>query len=295
MSTTFFDEKIKPEDIPQEDKLINNKLGTKLANLISKELGVKKSNIIDFDLCLYDCQDSTLLGIDQEFVSSGRLDNLASSLVGLHALINDTKNIEYQTSINFLAMFDNEEIGSTSYQGADGQFFGNNLERIFLTTDRNNSQEKNSNFNFNGDEFMACCSRSLVISADMAHGSHPNYQEKHQNEHRPYFHEGIVIKINPNMRYATDSEGSSIIKEVARRAEVPVQEFIIRQDSPCGSTIGPIIAGKLGIKTIDIGIPQFAMHSIRELCGVCDLEYYRRFFEEFYSGYEKCVGDLILH
>lgn len=290
MSTTFFDEKINQEDIPEEEKLINKKLGSKLANLISKELNVKKSNIIDFDLCLYDCHESTLLGIDQEFVSSGRLDNLASSLCGLHALINDCKNLQEQTSINFIAMFDNEEIGSLSYQGADSEFFGRNLERIFMTTDKK-SEEKN----YNGDEFMACCSRSFVISADMAHGSHPNYPEKHQNEHRPMFHAGIVIKVNPNMRYATDSEGSSILKEIGKRADVPIQEFIVRQDSPCGSTIGPIIAGKLGLKTIDIGIPQFAMHSIRELCGVVDLEYYRRFFEEFYSGYEKCVGDLIMH
>lgn len=295
MSTTFFDsedEALKEEkankSISEEEKIVNKKLGIKLSNLIARELNIKKKEIYDFDLCLYDCQQSSSLGIDQEFVSSGRLDNLGSSLVCLHALLNDSQNIDNQSSVNFIALFDNEEVGSLSFQGADSEFFGKNLERIFKTIEKK-SEEKNAS----EDDFLACCARSFVLSADMAHAFNPNYPEKYQSDHRPAIHGGITIKINPQSRYSTDSEGSSILKEIANKAKVPYQEFIVRQDSPCGTTIGPIIAGKLGIKTADIGIPQFAMHSIREMCGVCDLEYYRKFFEGFFKDYESCVGDLI--
>jgi aspartyl aminopeptidase len=100
-------------------------------------------------------------------------------------------------------------------------------------------------------------------------------------------HGGITIKINPNTRYATDSEGAALLKEIGKKGNIPVQEFIVKQDSPCGTTIGPIISGKLGIKTADIGVPQFAMHSIREMCGVVDIYHYRRFFEEFFDSYEE--------
>lgn len=294
MSTTFFDSNIEKEEnstsknLTEEEKIINKKLGSKLSGLIAKELNCEKREIVDFDLCLYDTHESCLLGFDEEFVSSGRLDNLGSSLVSVHALINDTKNLSNQSSVNFIALFDNEEVGSLSFQGADSEFFGKNLERIFKTIEKK-SEEKN----FSEDDFLACCARSFVLSADMAHAFHPNYSEKYQADHRPLIHGGITIKINPQSRYSTDSEGSSILKDIAKLANVPCQEFIVRQDSPCGTTIGPIIAGKLGIKTADIGVPQFAMHSIREMCGVCDLEYYRLFFEGFFKEYENCVGDLI--
>jgi aspartyl aminopeptidase len=248
-------------------------------------LNIEKTSIVDFDLCLYDTQPSGLLGIEDEFVSSGRLDNLGTSLVSVYALINDSKNIEKQNSINIIALFDNEEVGSLSFQGADSEFFGNNLERIFNTIEREENIEK--------DDFLAACARSFVISCDMAHAYHPNYPEKYQSEHRPIVHGGVTIKINPQSRYATDSEGASLLKEIGKRANVPVQEFIVRQDSPCGTTIGPIIAGKLGIKTADIGVPQLAMHSIRELCGTVDLYYYRRFMEEFFASYEDVVGNIM--
>jgi len=124
-----------------------------------------------------------------------------------------------------------------------------------------------------------CCAKSFVISADMAHAYNPNYAEKYQCDHKLGMHQGVAIKINPNMRYATDSEGGAIIKELGRRANLPIQEFIVRQDSACGSTIGPIIAGNLGIKTVDIGAPMWAMHSIREMCGVVDVYYYLKLFE----------------
>jgi aspartyl aminopeptidase len=295
LSTTFFDGKedgVKTDKkevtlVSEDEKSIQKKLGNKLANLIAKTLTIKTEQIIDYDLCLYDCQSSCLLGIDQEFVSSGRLDNLGSSLTCLHALINTLPDIEKQTSINFIALFDNEEVGSLSFQGADSEFFGKNLNRVFSTIEASDEEKSTE------DSFLAACARSFVLSADMAHAYNPNYGEKYQPEHRPMIHGGVVIKINPQTRYATESEGSSILKEIGKRGDIPIQEFIVKQDSPCGTTIGPIIAGKLGIKTADIGIPQFAMHSIREMCGVVDLYHYRRFFEEFFKSYEDCVGDLI--
>ncbi len=116
----------------------------------------------------------------------------------------------------------------------------------------------------------------------MAHCIHPNYSEKSQSEHKINMHEGIAIKINPQIRYATDSEGSALIKEIAKNADVPIQEFIIRQDSLCGSTIGPSITGQVGIKTIDIGAPMWAMHSLRETCGVIDIYYYLKLFEVYH-------------
>lgn len=289
ISTTLFDENNttdEKKELPEQEKIITKKLGKKLANLIAKTLNVKVQQIIDFDLCLYDCHPSSLWGIDDEFVASGRLDNLGSSLTSVDALINSTKEIQNQSSINAIALFDNEEVGSMSFQGADCEFFGNNLKRIF-TTIQTGDDEKASE-----DAFLSCCAKSFVISADMAHSYHPNYPEKYQSSHSPLMHKGVTIKVNPQSRYATDSEGSSLLKELCQKSNVPLQEFIVRQDSPCGTTIGPIIAGKLGIKTIDVGVPQLAMHSIRETCGVVDLYYYRKFFEEFFFSYEKCVGSL---
>jgi aspartyl aminopeptidase len=288
LSTTFFDEKSKNDDskdLPEQTKIIHKKLGKKLSTLISSTMNVDLQNIIDFDLCLYDTQNSCLLGIDQEFVSSGRLDNLGSSLVSLHAMINSCNEIENQSGLNFIALFDNEEVGSLSFQGADSEFFGNNLFRIFTTIEKTDENEKS-----NDDSFLAACARSFVLSADMAHAFHPNYPEKYQSDHKPMIHSGVTIKINPQSRYATDSEGAALLKEIAKKADVPVQEFIVRQDSPCGTTIGPIISGKLGIKTADVGVPQLAMHSIREMCGVVDLYHYRRFFEEFLKSYEEIRG-----
>ena len=238
LSTTFFDgkENKEGENLPEQQKIIHKKLGRKLADLISDTLEIKTEQIIDFDLSLYDCQESCLLGIDQEFVSSGRLDNLGSVLTSLHALIDTLPEQEKQSSINFLAMFDNEEVGSLSCQGADSEFFGKNLFRIFTTIEKDNDEISTY------DRFLASCARSFVLSADMAHGLHPNYADKHQPEHRPYIHAGITIKTSVQTRYATNPEGASIIKEIAKKAEVPCQEFIVKQDMPCGSTIGPIIS-----------------------------------------------------
>jgi aspartyl aminopeptidase len=200
-------------------------------------------------------------------------------------LINVSKEeiIAQQSSINIIALFDNEEIGSLTYQGANGSFFYNHLNRIYHQTSTNPST----------DGFLAMCNRSFVVSADLAHSYNPNFPQKFQNEHQNKTNEGVVIKINANGRYSSDPESGALIKEIAKKCNVPMQEFIVRQDSPCGTTIGPIISSRLGIRSVDVGIPQFAMHSIREMLGVCDLYYYRMLFEEFFKSYEECVGKLL--
>jgi aspartyl aminopeptidase len=257
-----------------------------LANLIATELKIEIEDIQEYDLILYDTHPSRLFGISKEFVASGRLDNLGSSLTSADALINSANDIFYQTSINIISLFDNEEVGSLSYQGADCQFFAKGIQRIF-----NNIASLDTDKNID-EAFHAACARSFILSCDMAHAFHPNYSEKYQSEHKPLVHGGITLKINPTNRYATDAEGAGLVKAIGKKANVPIQDFIVRQDSPCGTTIGPIIASNVGIKTVDIGIPQLAMHSIREMCGVLDLLYYRNFFEEFFSSYEELIGNL---
>ena len=143
------------------------------------------------------------------------------------------------------------------------------------------------------EEYYRSMRKSFILSADMAHAVHPNYSNKHQPQHMPKIHEGIVLKINANQRYATDSVGLAIIKSIAAQAGVPLQEFIVRNDSACGSTIGPIIASKAGLKTVDIGAPMLGMHSIRETCGVIDLVYYEKLFAVFFNEYANLSDSLL--
>lgn len=285
IATTFFDNVTESEE--QELTKVEKKIGRKLSNLIAEELEINKADIVDFDLILYDTQPSTLFGINKEFVASGRLDNLGSSLTSVHALIKSAEDVDVQSSINMIALFDNEEVGSQSYTGADCQFFAKSLQRIFKAIEKTSDEQKDVD-----EAYSAACARSFIISCDMAHAFHPNYPEKYQNEHKPLIHGGVTLKINCTNKYTTDSEGAALVKSIGKKANVPIQEFIVRQDSPCGTTIGPIITSHVGIKTVDVGIPQLAMHSIREMCGVMDLLYYRNFYEEFFASYEQLIGKL---
>ena len=150
------------------------------------------------------------------------------------------------------------------------------LERIYynLADSAKAEGEKEKLF----QKYHSSLMKSMMLSVDMAHGVHPNYASKHQENHMPKFHEGVVIKWNANQRYMTDSISASIVKEIAKNADVPLQEFIVRNDSSCGSTIGPMIASKIGLKTIDMGVAQLSMHSIREFCGIVDVYKYRELF-----------------
>ncbi|OMH81986.1 putative aspartyl aminopeptidase [Zancudomyces culisetae] len=180
-----------------------------------------------------------------------------------------------------IALFDNEEIGSRSAYGADSMLLESTLRRL--------------NAFGSPCAFEECIANSFLISADMAHAIHPNYSEKHEENHAPKMNGGIVIKINANQRYATTYATSLALKVLAKRHQLPIQEFVVRNDSPCGSTIGPLISSNLGIRTIDVGNPMLGMHSIRETMGTDDVKFsidlFKAFFHEFTELDSKIICD----
>lgn len=212
----------------------------------------KAERILDYELSCYDTQAPSLVGLHDEFICSARLDNLLSSYIAARAIINsDSEHASLYVST------DHEEVGSASACGAQGPFLKSVLER--LTSD--------------AKHLTQLISRSSLISCDNAHGIHPNYASKHDKNHGPILNQGPVIKTNTNQRYATNSISSAKFQQVCEKVDVPTQNFVVRSDMGCGSTIGPITATELGIETLDIGAPQWAMHSIRETAGAKDCEY----------------------
>ena len=201
------------------------------------------------ELSFYDTQKASYVGLNDDFIASARLDNLLSCYVGMLSIC----SLDSDKPMLFIAS-DHEEVGSESTSGAGGSFLENTLRRMY------------------GDyeEYMKMITTSLMISADNAHAIHPNYPDKHDSKHAPYINKGTVIKVNANQRYASNSKTISTFMNVAKSINEPYQEFVTRSDMGCGSTIGPITATRLGINTLDIGLPTFAMHSIRELCGSDD-------------------------
>lgn len=250
--------------------LINEKLekGNYLVDTIAKELGVQSSEIIDFDLYLYEFQKGTIMGLNDEFISSSRLDDLAMVHAGIEAL----KETSASDATNVMVCFDNEEVGSTTKQGANSQFLSNVLERIVL------SQGK-----YDRESFFMAIYNSFMISADQAHAVHPNAGEKHDPQNRPLINKGPVIKVSSNMKYTSDSDSSAVYASICRKANVPVQWFVNRSDEPGGTTIGPISSSHLDIRSVDMGTPILAMHSIRELGGVLDHTYVYKSFKEFFK------------
>ncbi|GGC86869.1 M18 family aminopeptidase [Halopseudomonas salina] len=218
--------------------------------------------VLDYELSFYDTQPPSTLGLDGDFFSSARLDNLLSCHAGLAALINSGAGQPCM-----LVCTDHEEVGSSSTCGADGPFLEDVLKRVIP----DNSAR------------IRTIQRSVLISADNAHAVHPNFADRHDGNHGPRLNAGPVIKINSNQRYATNSETSSFFRELCVQADVPVQSFVVRSDMGCGSTIGPITASRLGVRTVDIGVPTFAMHSIREMAGSRDTEYLIRVLTQFYN------------
>ena len=224
---------------------------------------------LTFELHLYDKTPAGYGGFDDEFVFSGRLDNLAMSHATLEAFCQTPPS---DSLIQVAALFDNEEVGSTSTQGANSNLIDVVLERILLALGKTR------------EEAMAARARSYLISADMAHAIHPNYPEKHEPDHFPLINHGPVIKSNVNMRYATNSETSAQFKTWCRHAGVPVQDFVNRTDLACGTTIGPHVAAALGIPTVDVGNPMLSMHSAREMCGSEDHGLMIRVLQEFFRA-----------
>ncbi|MGH4124930.1 MAG: M18 family aminopeptidase [Clostridium sp.] len=238
-----------------------------LMNAIASELSVENKQIIDFDLFLYEYEKGSIIGLNNEFISSSRLDDLAMVHAGIRALAK-TNPVE---ATNVMVCFDNEEVGSSTKQGADSNMLVDILERITI------SQGKNR------EDFLRAISKSFIISADNAHAVHPNSPEKNDPTNKPYINRGPVIKISASQSYTTDSNSDAVYELVCEKAGVPVQKFVNRSDAKGGSTIGPISSAHLNIRSVDMGSPTLAMHSIRELGGVLDHTYVTKTFEEFYK------------
>lgn len=226
-----------------------------LLQALADHLDIPVAAILDVDLCLADTQPAAIGGLLGEFVHAPRLDNLASCFTAVTALVRSADTPSSHPSVRVLACFDHEEVGSKSAMGADSTFLPDVLARLASLAQV---------------PLERALPRSLLVSADMAHAVHPNYAAKHEGRHRPALGSGLVIKTNQNQRYATSGISGFVVREAARRANAPVQEFVVPNDSPCGSTVGPLLASRSGILTVDVGQPQLAMHSIREMCSVHD-------------------------
>ncbi len=218
--------------------------------------------VLDYELAFYDVQPPAVIGLHQDFIASARLDNLLSCYTGLMSLLDAGKQTNCMLVCN-----DHEEVGSVSTSGATGSFLKSVLQRLCPTP----------------EDFARTIDQSMLISADNAHGIHPNFTDKHDDNHGPVLNQGPVIKINANQRYASNSETSAVFRHICEHADVPVQSFVVRTDMACGSTIGPLTAAETGVKTIDVGVPTFAMHSIRELAGRWDGYYLYRALREYFK------------
>lgn len=228
------------------------------------------TDVLDYEISLYDTQAPALVGLQQDFIASARLDNLLSCYLGLQALLSADQSVS-----SLLICTDHEEVGSASSCGAKGPMLQQFLERLLPSV----------------DERVRVLDCSLMISADNAHGIHPNFIDRHDENHGPLLNGGPVIKVNANQRYATNSETSAVFRLLCESASVPVQTFVARTDMGCGSTIGPVVAAEVGVKTLDIGLPTFAMHSIRELAGSHDAQALYDVLSGFYR-YPSAPGRL---
>uniref|UniRef100_A0A7N0T630 aspartyl aminopeptidase n=1 Tax=Kalanchoe fedtschenkoi TaxID=63787 RepID=A0A7N0T630_KALFE len=252
-----------------------------LLQILSKELDCNSDDIVTVELNVCDTQPSCLGGGNNEFIFSGRLDNLASSFCALRALVDSCKlpsDLSNEDAVRMIALFDNEEVGSGSVQGAGAPTMFQAMRRITASLATGYVGE---------GSVERAIRQSFLVSADMAHGVHPNYPDKHEEHHRPELHKGLVIKHNANQRYATSGVTAFLFKEVGKIHNLPTQEFVVRNDMGCGSTIGPILASGVGIRTVDCGIPQLSMHSVREICGKDDIDTAYKHFKAFYQSFSS--------
>ncbi len=226
---------------------------------LADHLGVDASQIMGWDLMAHDINPGTISGIDSEFVSSARLDNLLSCWAATEAITTASTIAQEEAHVVAVtAFFDHEEVGSISQTGAGGDALSRTLERIVYANGGTRS------------DYLMALARSVLLSADGAHATHPNYPERHDPAHPIVMNGGPVIKHNANQRYATLDTGAGIFSTICAQECIPVQHFVSRNDIACGSTIGPTLSAQLGISTIDVGVAQLAMHSCRELCGADD-------------------------
>jgi aspartyl aminopeptidase len=237
-----------------------------LRDLLASELRAQHqieagaSDVLAFDLMTYDVQPSVVSGVGGEFIHAARLDNLASCHAGLTALI-DAGSAPLPQYTRVVVLYDHEEVGSRSAEGAASPLLAGALERCIC--------------GFKGDEpqgLERALARSTLISVDMAHAVHPNYSDRHEPRHRPVIGRGPVIKTNANQSYASDAQTAGLFADLCRPLGIEPQHFVSRSDLRCGSTIGPITAARIGIRTVDVGNPMLSMHSCREMAGTADVE-----------------------
>ncbi len=241
-----------------------------IRHLVSEQLArqqvmIPPTDVLEYDLNFYDIQPACQTGLCDEFVSGARLDNLLSCHGGLQAFIATAD--EDCLSTRVLALFDHEEVGSTSDIGANSNMLPNLFERLTGSVESRHR----------------AVARSTLLSVDGAHGIHPNYPQKHDQSHGPRLNQGPVIKTDANQSYATSSTTASLMHLLAAEAQIPLQSFVTRADMRCGSTIGPMSAAKLGIATADLGLAMFAMHSIREMAGARDVDYLDALLRAFFK------------
>lgn len=250
---------------PQSDlnALWTSREGARFVDALQKELP-EGATLLDFDVQLFDAQPAQLGGLDSEWIYSGRLDNLSSC----HAVATAMACAPVPEK-DFLvaAFFNNEEVGSETREGAAGNFLKSVLEEIAVDVNLN----------------AALSSNSLALSIDMAHAEHPNFTQKHDQNHAPVLGGGVVLKMNSQKRYASDVFSNAQFKMLCRQSNVPYQTFVMRNDMPCGSTVGPTVSSTLGIPTVDIGEPMLSMHSIREMTAVRDHESMTRLVSAFFG------------
>lgn len=244
-----------------------------LGSLCATELGIAKEDITQLDLMLYDVTAPAIGGARGEFVFSARLDNLAMCHAATTALARaSARALDGDGGLlPVVALFDHEEIGSESATGAHSAMLPHLLERIALSVGASR------------EAFLRMLAGSSCVSADMAHAVHPNYPDRHEARHKPMLNGGPVIKVNAQQRYATSAETAAMFAELCRLEEVPVQHYAHRTDLPCGSTIGPITATLLGIRTVDVGNAMLSMHSIREMTGARDPERMTRVLARYFT------------
>jgi aspartyl aminopeptidase len=249
-----------------------SKAGLGWTDALAEELArggssVEPASIVGWDLCLYDTQRSAILGFNREFIVAPRLDNLASCYAALGAL---TASGKERPETRAIVLYDHEEVGSHSAQGAASPFLIDVLGRICGSASGGEP-----------DALPRALARSMMISADMAHGVHPNYADRHEPGHQPVLGRGPVLKTNVSQAYASDAETSAKFQLLCRAADVKLQHFVSRSDLACGSTIGPISAARLGLRTVDVGNPLLSMHSIREMAAAADVTAMQKVLDAF--------------
>jgi len=241
-----------------------------LHELLANASGIDADKILSWELNVYDTQKGSFWGDQQQFYADSQLDNLASCHAGIQAILNENTLDSDNTLV--CAFFDHEEIGSESTKGANGCFLPDSLQRIAFAS------------NVNGEDYQRALAKSFMISADMAHAYQPNFPSAYEPEHKVTVNKGPVIKVNANHRYSSESISEAMFIQWCEMSDVPYQTYSHRTDIPCGSTIGPITSAKLGVRTIDVGNPMWAMHSIRESAGVEDHHYMIKVINTFFTA-----------